>query len=115
MYAQKTSGCCIVNLFIRLGLDPTKRAQTPPNPSYKDNLLKQVAWLLHSQMLSLTPKIGHSKKQKLDSNPRYGSDMVLTFANTYGNLHVINIQNVFALIMVIRMFIIKVLFNDFVN
>ena len=37
----------------------------------KGNSLAQIVWSLHSQTLSLMP-IGHRKKQKLDSNSRYG-------------------------------------------
>ena len=38
-------------------------AWTPPGScSCKGNSLRQVVWSLHSQTLSLTPKIGHRKK-----------------------------------------------------
>ena len=39
-------------------------AWTPPGScSCKGNSLRQVVWSLHSQTLSLIPKIGHRKKQ----------------------------------------------------
>ena len=44
----------------------------PLDYNCKVNLLTQIVWSLNSQTLSLTPKIGHRKKRKLDSNPRYG-------------------------------------------
>ena len=62
------SGCCIVNWFIRFGLDPTRTSDVKVN--------HLVVWLLHF-LIVLTPNIRHVKKWKLDSNPWYSSDIII--------------------------------------
>ena len=74
-YTQKTSGCVTVKWFIRLGLDLHEGIlRAPFDNNCVGNSLMQIVWSLHSQKLSLRPKIGLSKKQKLNSKPRYSPD-----------------------------------------
>ena len=59
------SGCSTVKWFIRLGLDPNRGFTALLLTSCKGNLLTQVVCSFHSQTLSLTSKIGHSKKMEV--------------------------------------------------
>ena len=72
-YTEKASGCGTVKWFTRLGLDPHQGIHWAPyDHSCKGNSVMQIVCPFHSQTLSLTPKIEHRKKRKLDSDPRYG-------------------------------------------
>ena len=69
-YSQKTSGWYIVNCFVRFGMDPAGSLLYTLYPRCKGSLLSCLVASFPDY--PWCPKIGHVKKRKLDSNPRYG-------------------------------------------
>ena len=68
-YSQKTSGWYI-NCFVRFGMDPAGSLLYTLYPRCKGSLLSCLVASFPDY--PWCPKIGHVKKRKLDSNPRYG-------------------------------------------
>ena len=69
-YSQKTSGWYIVNCFVRFGMDPAGSLLYTLYPRCKGSLLSCLVASFPDY--PWCPKIEHVKKQKLNSNPRYG-------------------------------------------
>ena len=80
---QKVSGCgMLCSMLCKTYLGSHQRIYCASlDHSFECDLFMQVVGTLHSQPLSLTPKIGHRKKLKLDSNHRYSPDICTNNSN----------------------------------